>query len=55
MENKAILGMGLSILEQLGKEAAAPYYEKNVSLLIKQILDKHNIAYTEDTLSLIHI
>ncbi len=49
MENKSILGIGLSILEQLGKEAAAPYYEKNVSLLIKQILDRQNIAYTEDT------
>jgi len=41
--------MGLSILEQLGKQAAVPYYERNVSLLIKQILNRQNIAYTEDT------
>jgi len=49
LENKAILAIGLSILEQLGKEASVPYYEKSVSLLIKQILNKHNITYTEDT------
>ena len=41
--------MGLSILERLGKEAAVPYYERNVSRLIKQILNKDNIQYTEDT------
>ena len=49
LKNQAMFERALSILEQLGKEAAVPYHETKVSLQIKNILEEQNIKYFEDT------